>query len=77
MGYWTIRIIQHTKSNAARGTPKKEVYCETATTLFSTKIPIAGVAGDQQAALFGQLCTKPGMAKKHLWNRLFYVNEYW
>ncbi|MFT5668777.1 MAG: glycerol kinase [Vicingaceae bacterium] len=40
-----------------------EVYCETATTLFSTKIPIAGVAGDQQAALFGQLCTKPGMAK--------------
>jgi glycerol kinase len=40
-----------------------EVYCETATTLFSTKIPIAGVAGDQQAALFGQLCTEPGMAK--------------
>jgi glycerol kinase len=35
---------------------------ETATTLFN-KIPIAGVAGDQQAALFGQLCTKPGMAK--------------
>ena len=26
-------------------------------------IPIAGIAGDQQAALFGQLCTKPGMAK--------------
>ena len=26
-------------------------------------IPIAGMAGDQQAALFGQLCTKPGMAK--------------
>jgi glycerol kinase len=40
-----------------------EIYCETATTLFSTKIPIAGVAGDQQAALFGQLCTEPGMAK--------------
>ncbi len=40
-----------------------EVYGETATTLFSTKIPIAGIAGDQQAALFGQLCTKPGMVK--------------
>lgn len=40
-----------------------EVYGETATTLFSTKIPIAGIAGDQQAALFGQLCDKPGMAK--------------
>ncbi len=36
-----------------------EVYGETATTLFSTKIPIAGIAGDQQAALFGQMCTSP------------------
>lgn len=40
-----------------------EVYGETATTLFSTKIPIAGIAGDQQAALFGQMCTEPGMLK--------------
>lgn len=40
-----------------------EVYGETSTTLFSTKIPIAGIAGDQQAALFGQLCDKQGMAK--------------
>ncbi|MBP1839869.1 glycerol kinase GlpK [Formosa algae] len=40
-----------------------EVYGTTATTLFSTKIPIAGIAGDQQAALFGQMCTKPGMVK--------------
>ncbi len=40
-----------------------EVYGETSTTLFSTKIPISGIAGDQQAALFGQLCTEPGMAK--------------
>jgi glycerol kinase len=29
----------------------------------SNNIPIAGIAGDQQAALFGQLCTEPGMAK--------------
>lgn len=40
-----------------------EVYGETATTLFASKIPIAGIAGDQQAALFGQMCTKPGMVK--------------
>ncbi|MBT0552064.1 glycerol kinase GlpK [Riemerella anatipestifer] len=40
-----------------------EVYGETSTTLFSTKIPIAGIAGDQQAALFGQMCTEPGMVK--------------
>lgn len=43
--------------------PSSEVYCTTATTLFSTKIPVSGIAGDQQAALFGQLCTEPGMTK--------------
>ncbi len=32
-------------------------------TLFGAPVPIAGIAGDQQAALFGQACTKPGMAK--------------
>ncbi len=31
--------------------------------LYGRRMPIAGVAGDQQAALFGQMCTKPGMAK--------------
>lgn len=40
-----------------------EVYGEAATTLFSTKIPIGGIAGDQQAALFGQMCVDEGMAK--------------
>jgi glycerol kinase len=39
------------------------VYGETATTLFASKIPIAGIAGDQQAALFGQMCVDEGMAK--------------
>ena len=38
-----------------------EVYGQTK--LLGTPIPIAGIAGDQQAALFGQACTKPGMAK--------------
>jgi len=33
------------------------------TTLLGAPIPIAGIAGDQQAALFGQACTKPGMVK--------------
>lgn len=40
-----------------------EVYGETDSSLFSAKIPIAGIAGDQQSALFGQMCTKPGMVK--------------
>ncbi|MCC5920947.1 MAG: glycerol kinase GlpK [Cyclobacteriaceae bacterium] len=40
-----------------------EVYGETAGDLFAQKIPIAGIAGDQQAALFGQMCTEKGMIK--------------
>ena len=38
-----------------------EVYGES--NLLGAAIPIAGIAGDQQAALFGQVCTKPGMVK--------------
>ncbi|MDP1891590.1 MAG: glycerol kinase GlpK [Gemmatimonadaceae bacterium] len=38
-----------------------EVYGHTS--LLGGSIPIAGIAGDQQAALFGQVCTKPGMVK--------------
>lgn len=40
-----------------------EVYGHTKSTFYDAKIPIAGIAGDQQAALFGQMCTKPGMVK--------------
>ncbi|AHB05409.1 glycerol kinase GlpK [Pandoraea pnomenusa] len=40
-----------------------EVYGHTATPLFSAPVPIAGIAGDQQAALFGQMCLAPGMVK--------------
>ena len=40
-----------------------EIYGETAANILAAKIPIAGIAGDQQAALFGQLCTKIGMVK--------------
>ena len=40
-----------------------EIYGETMKALFGAQIPIAGIAGDQQAALFGQMCTKPGMVK--------------
>ena len=40
-----------------------EVYGYTKTTLFAHEVPIAGIAGDQQAALFGQMCTEPGSVK--------------
>lgn len=39
------------------------VISETAGAILAHKIPIAGIAGDQQAALFGQLCTRKGMVK--------------
>jgi len=39
------------------------VVAETAAGLFANRIPIAGIAGDQQAALFGQRCVVPGMVK--------------
>jgi glycerol kinase len=39
------------------------VAAESDRALFGRPLPIAGIAGDQQAALFGQLCTRPGMVK--------------
>ena len=41
--------------------PSSAVYAETH--LFGAPIPVASAAGDQQAALFGQQCTRPGMVK--------------
>lgn len=49
-------MLPEVKSNS-------EIIAKTSTTLFTTKIPIAGVAGDQQSALFGQMCLEKGMAK--------------
>lgn len=43
--------------------PSSAVYGETDASIFGAPIKIAGAAGDQQAALFGQTCFEPGMAK--------------
>ena len=40
-----------------------EVYGQTAGKILASQIPIAGIAGDQQSALFGQMCIHPGMVK--------------
>lgn len=40
-----------------------EVYGHTKTTIFAHEVPISGIAGDQQAALFGQMCIDPGAIK--------------
>jgi glycerol kinase len=43
--------------------PSSHVFGETDPALFGVPIPIAGIAGDQQSALFGQACFKAGLAK--------------
>lgn len=43
--------------------PSSRVYCNADKRFFGVEIPVSGDAGDQQAALFGQLCTSPGMVK--------------
>ena len=43
--------------------PSSEVYGKVSTTLGVGGVPIGGIAGDQQAALFGQMCVSPGLTK--------------
>ena len=40
-----------------------EIYCHTQRLISAAEVPVAGIAGDQQAALFGQMCTQSGMVK--------------
>src|SRR5262245_54148825 len=56
-----LKIFDVPRSMLPEVRSSSEVYGETA--LLGAPIPIAGIAGDQQAALFGQACTKPGMVK--------------
>jgi glycerol kinase len=58
-----LRLLDIPRSLLPEVVSSSEVYGETDATLFGKSIPIAGIAGDQQAALFGQLCFVPGMAK--------------
>jgi glycerol kinase len=58
-----LEIFEIPKSMLPEVKSCSELFCETTGDVLSVKIPITGVAGDQQAALFGQLCTEPGMAK--------------
>ena len=57
-----LRIFSIPASMLPEVRSSSEVYGET-DGLFSSRIPIAGIAGDQQAALFGQMCVEPGMVK--------------
>ncbi|MBI2295502.1 MAG: glycerol kinase GlpK [Betaproteobacteria bacterium] len=58
-----LRILDVPRGMLPEVRPSSAVVAETAGKLFAAKIPIAGIAGDQQAALFGQRCIAPGMVK--------------
>ena len=58
-----LRELQIPASMLPKVMPSSGIYGETDPSLFGGPIPIAGAAGDQQAALFGQTCFTPGEAK--------------
>ena len=58
-----LALFRIPKSMLPQVKQSSEVYAHTKSSFFEEKIPISGIAGDQQAALFGQMCTKKGMVK--------------
>lgn len=58
-----LEILNVPKVMLPEPKPSSCIYGETATTIFGGPIKIAGAAGDQQAALFGQTCFEPGEGK--------------
>ncbi len=58
-----LRIFRVPRSMLPEVLPSSHVYGTTAKNLLGAELPIAGIAGDQQAALFGQACHEAGMAK--------------
>jgi glycerol kinase len=65
-GQWDselLRALKIPRSVLPEICSSSEVYGETDSKLFGQAIPVAGMAGDQHAALFGQMCIKPGMVK--------------
>jgi glycerol kinase len=58
-----LKVLNVPRSILPEVRSSSEVYGHTAEGLFGTRIPIAGIAGDQQAASFGQASLQPGMAK--------------
>lgn len=58
-----LELFTIPKSMLPKVKQSSEVYGHTTPNFLASKIPIAGIAGDQQAALFGQMCTQKGMVK--------------
>ena len=65
-GVWDdelLQIFNIPKHILPQVNPSNSDFGSTSSAIFGAEVPIQGVLGDQQAALFGQMCTEPGMAK--------------
>lgn len=58
-----LKLLDIPRSMMPEVKSSSEVYGHTKTTIFAHEVPIAGIAGDQQSALFGQMCLTPGSIK--------------
>jgi glycerol kinase len=58
-----LKIFSVPRSILPEVNPSSKIYGVTGNIIADSHLPISGIAGDQQAALFGQLCTQPGMVK--------------
>ena len=74
LGRWAARGIRYSACRAARIVPSSTVYGVATGELDG--VPIAGILGDQQAALVGQTCSAPGRGEEHLRHRLLPADEH-
>jgi glycerol kinase len=58
-----LRLLRVPRNMLPEVHQSSEIYGEVTTTLGLESVAVGGIAGDQQAALFGQMCTSPGMTK--------------
>jgi glycerol kinase len=77
-GAWDDRLLKLFRIPAAllpEVRSSSEVYGEVSSALGLRGVAIAGIAGDQQAALFGQMCVRPGLAKNTYGTGCFLLNQ--
>jgi glycerol kinase len=70
-----LNILDIPRSMLPEVRDSSEVYGRTQTDNIAGHVPISGIAGDQQAALFGQMCTRPGMGKNTYGTGAFMVQH--
>lgn len=60
---YLLNIMNIPESMLPEVVSSSDIYTSTSSNILGDEIPIAGIAGDQQAALFGQMCLEPGLLK--------------